>query len=80
MFIGDVLEAFDNVNPLLMSLPMNETGAHSHLNAAILEEHLSAEVRFEDLTVTHPYNSHLAPLAVAECLRVRLQEVSARIS
>ena len=48
MFIGDILQAFDNVNPLLMSLTMNEAGAHPHLNAAITEEadYLSAEVRF----------------------------------
>ena len=38
MFIGDVLQAFDNVNPLLMSSTMNVAGAHPHLNAAILEE------------------------------------------
>ena len=58
MFIGDILQAFDNVNPLLMSSTMNEAGAHPHLNAANLEEadNLSAEVRFEDLTVNVPYN------------------------
>ena len=61
MFIGDVLQAFDNVNPLLMSSTMNVAGAHLHLNAAILEEtdNLSAEVRFEDLTVKVPYNNKM---------------------
>ena len=58
MFIGDILQACDNVNPLLMSLTMNEAGAHAHINAAILEEtdNFLAEVRFEDLTVKVPYN------------------------
>ena len=52
MFIGDVLQAFDNVDPLLMSRTMSEAGAHPHLNAAILEEtdNLCAEVKFENLT------------------------------
>ena len=58
MFIGDVLQAFDTVNPILMSSTMDLAGAHPHLNAAILEEtdNLCAEVRFEDLTVKVPYN------------------------
>ena len=56
MFIGDILQVFDNVNSLLMSLTMSEAGAHPDLNAAILEEagKLCAEVKFEDLTMKIP--------------------------
>ena len=55
MFIGDF---FMLLTMLLMSWTMSEAGAHPDLNAAILEEadNLSAEIKFEDLTVKIPYN------------------------
>lgn len=58
MFVGDVLQAFDNVSPLMMAWGMEQAGAHETLIAAVLEEcvDLKATVSFEDIEVECGYN------------------------